>query len=565
MCETCGCEARSSRTPRRGEGQWALGYFEPLNPAERTKRDQDGLDVYERILNLHAEEGIRSIMPPDLNSRYRWYGLYTQRPSDYSPQAEPEDINYEFFMMRIRVPGGVLTAEQVEAVGRISSRYGRDVCDVTDRQNFQLHWIRIEDVPDIWAALGAVGLTTRQTCGDVTRNILGCPLAGIAADEVLDATPYVLAVDRRLTGTKEFSNLPRKYKISMAGCREQCGVHEIMDVGLVGVKLPDGRPGFDIWAGGGLGTNPMFGERLGAFVPPERTEEVCTGVTALFRDYGYRRSRNKARMKFLMRDWGPERFREVLEDEYLAVPLEDGPAPAPSPFAHREHLGPTKQRDGRVAVGFAPMAGRIQGTQLIATAELARRFGRGRLRTTTQQKMLILDVPEDLVEDLAEELDSIDLPVRPSGVRAGTMACTGIEFCKLAVVETKHRARWLVEELERRLPGTSERIRINLNGCPNSCARYQLADIGLLGSLVPSGEGRRAEGFQVHLGGRLGSEHRFGRKQKGVRVSAEALPDVVVSLVSAWLDDRDEGEDFSSWVNRLPAAQTDRLLQAAAS
>jgi sulfite reductase (ferredoxin) len=466
-------------------------------------------------------------------------------------------------MMRIRVPGGVLTAEQVAAVGEISRRFGRDVCDVTDRQNFQLHWIRIEDVPEIWGRLGAVGLTTLQTCGDVTRNVLGCPLAGIAADEVLDATPYVLAVDRRLTGTKEFSNLPRKYKAAISGCREQCAVHEIMDLGLVGVEREDGRRGFDLWAGGGLGTNPRFAQRLGAFVAPERAVEVAVGITALFRDYGYRRSRTKARMKFLMGDWGPARFREVLEGEYLRFPLEDGPAAPASAYAHREHVGRTRQRDGRIAVGFAPMAGRISGSQLVQVADLARRFGLGRLRNTTQQKMVVLDVPPAEVPRLEEELASFDLPATPSGVRTGTMACTGIEFCKLAVVETKQRARWLVEELERRLPGIHDRVRINLNGCPNSCARYQIADIGLMGSLMPGPDGGRVEGFQVHLGGRLGGGHRFGTKARGLRVAADDLPGFVEGLVLRWLAGRDEGEDFSTWVNGLSRDEVDELVAVA--
>jgi sulfite reductase (ferredoxin) len=523
------------------EAQWSKGYFEPQNPAERAKRDQDGLDVHDRIVSTHAREGFGSISQQDLRVRYRWYGLYTQRPEEDG-----------FFMMRIRVPGGILTAEQVEAVGRISQRYGRDVCDVTDRQNFQLHWVRIEDVPEIWARLAAVGLTTQQTCGDAPRNVLGCPLAGIAAGEILDATPYVLAVNSRLTGTKEFSNLPRKYKVSISGCREQCGVHEVMDVGMVGVELVDGRRGFDAWVGGGLGPNPRFGQRLGAFVPPERVVEVCAGITALFRDHGYRRVRTKARLKFLMKDWGAERFREVLERDYLDAPLDEGPPSPASAVAHRDHLGRTPQNDGRVALGFAPVAGRITGSQLVRVAELARRFGRGRLRTTTQQKMVVLDVPERDLAALEADLAGLGLPARPSAARAGVMACTGIEFCKLAVVETKHRAGWVIEELERRLPGLTDRVRINLNGCPNSCARYQLADIGLMGSLVPGDDGKRVDGFQIHLGGQLGDQRRFGRKVKGVRVRAEALPNFLECLIRVWLGERDEGETFSGWVNRLP-------------
>ena len=536
----------------RSEAQWAQGYFEPQNPAERVKRDQDALDVYDRIVSLHAQEGVRAISPQDLRVRYRWYGLYTQRPEEDG-----------FFMMRIRVPGGILTSEQVETVGRLSQRYGRDVCDVTDRQNFQLHWIRVEDVPDIWARLAAAGLTTQQTCGDAPRNVLGCPLAGIAAGEILDATPYVLAANDRLTGTKEFSNLPRKYKVSISGCPEQCAVHEVMDVGMAGVELADGRRGFDVWVGGGLGPNPLFGRRLGAFVPPERVIEVCCAVTGLFRDHGYRRVRNKARLKFLMRDWGPERFRETLERDYLGAPLEDGPPPPASAAAHRDHLGRTRQDDGGLAVGFAPMAGRITGSQLVQVAELARRFGRGRLRTTTQQKMLVLDIPEHRADELETELEAAGLPARPSAARAGVMACTGIEFCKLAVVETKHRAGWVIEELERRLPGLSDSVRINLNGCPNSCARYQLADIGLMGSLMPDGNGERVDGFQVHLGGQLGDQRRFGRKAKGVRVRARDLPDFLEFLIRCWLGERDEGETFSGWVNRLPDDELEAVVALA--
>ncbi len=536
-----------------GQGQWARGYYEPLNEAERVKRDQDGLEVYERLVAIHARRGFAGIPRDDLATRYRWYGLYTQRPEEDG-----------YFMMRVRVPSGVLTAEKVEAAGRISRRFGRDVCDVTDRQNFQFHWIRIEDVPEIWARLGAVGLTTRQTCGDVTRNILGCPLAGVAASEILDATPYVLAVDRRLTGTKEFSNLPRKYKISISGCREQCAVHEVMDIGMTGVELPDGRRGFDLWVGGGLGPSSHFAPRLGAFVPPDRVVEVAAGITGVFRDYGYRRDRHRARLKFLVADWGAERFRAVLERQYLDAPLEDGPPAPSSSHAHREHVGVIPQRDGRLAVGFAPMAGRIAGTQLVAVAALARRFGRGRLRTTTQQKMLILDVAPDDVEPLVAELDALGLPARPGHHRAATMAWTGIEFCKLAVAETKHRARWLIEELETRLPGLADQVRINLNGCPNSCARFKLADIGLQGALVPGSDGDRVEGFLVQLGGHLGGDYRFGKKVSRARVRAQDLPDFIERLIRSWLEDRDEGEDFSSWVHRQPDADLLALVLAAA-
>jgi sulfite reductase (ferredoxin) len=327
--------------PRRGEGQWGLGYREPLNAAEQTKKDQDPLEVRERILQ-YARTGFSSIFLADLRTRFRWYGLYTQRPERDG-----------YFMQRIRIPGGVLTSSQLRTVGELARRYGRDVADVTDRQNIQLHWIRIEDVPDIWARLEAVGLETTEACGDTPRNILGCPLAGVEAEEYLDATPLVRAVNARLTNTKEFSNLPRKYKISITGCRHQCAVHECNDVGLVAHELDDGTVGFDLWVGGGLSSTPRFADRLGAFVAPEEVVDVVVAITAVFRDYGYRRSRNRARLKFLLADWGPEKFREVVED-YLGRPLRDGPPAKPSPEVHRDHTGVGRQADGRNYVGFWP-------------------------------------------------------------------------------------------------------------------------------------------------------------------------------------------------------------------
>ena len=375
-------------TPRkRGEGQWGLGYHEPLNTAEQIKKDDDGLNVRERIDRIFAPGGFRSIGKQDLRSRLRWYGLYTQRkqgvPGERTGSAEPEELEDEFFMMRIRIDGGRLTSDQLRAIAWASERFGRDVADITDRQNVQLHWIRIEDVPAIFERIEAVGLTTQEACGDTPRVFLGCPLAGVTADEVLDATPDIRAVASRYLGDPAFSNLPRKYKTSISGCRVHCTNPEINDLSLVGVDHPALGPGYDLQVGGGLSTNPLFAQRLGAFVERERVPEVWAGVTGLFREYGYRRSRNHARLKFLVKDWGAERVREVLEKEFLdGDPLPDGPAPAPRALADRDHVGVHEQRDGRVFVGFAPRAGRVAGHQLRMVADLADRFGDGQLAAT---------------------------------------------------------------------------------------------------------------------------------------------------------------------------------------
>ena len=554
-----------ARKPRpRGQGQWALGYHEPLNPAERVKRDDDGLNVRDRIEGIFSKQGFRSIGPQDLRSRMRWWGLYTQRkqgvPGGQTATAEPEELEDEFFMMRIRIPGGRMTTEQLRAVAWASERHGRDVADVTDRQNIQLHWIRIEDVPAIWERLEACGLSTQEACGDTPRVMLGCPLAGIDANEILDATPYLVETERRFIGDPSFSNLPRKYKTSIAGCRQQCAQHEINDVSFVGVDR-GGEAGFDLWVGGGLSTNPHFAVRLGAFVEPDRVPDVWAGVTGVFRDYGYRRQRNRARLKFLVADWGPERFREVLEKEYLGGPLPDGPAPEPSPMAQRDHVGAFPQRDGRCYVGFAPKAGRILGHQLRLVADLADAYGGGRVTTTTQQKMVVPDVDPDRVDELAARLEELDLRVRPSAFRKGMMACTGIEFCKLAITETKGRAQWLYQELEERLPGFDEPIRIHVNGCPNSCARFQIADIGLMGAVLPRPDGTKSEAFLVHLGGQLGERPSLGRKAKGIRIYAEDAADYVETLLRRYLRDRNGHANFATFIGSLSDDELARFAE----
>lgn len=552
------------RPKRGGEGQWALGYREPLNAAEQTKRDDNPLNVRERIFE-YAEQwrrgeitSVENIFVADLRSRFRWYGLYTQRPEEDG-----------YFMWRIRIPGGALTSDQTREIGRISQEFGHDVADVTDRQNIQLHWIRLPDVPEIWERLEAVGLQTTEACGDTPRNILGCPLAGVDAGEIIDASDLVRACNDRIVGDLDFSNLPRKYKPSITGCRHQCAVHEANDVSFVGNELDDGSIGFDLWVGGGLSSTPHFAQRLGVFVQPEQVEEVFVGVTSIFRDYGYRRSRNKARLKFLMADWGPELFRQVLEEKYLGYQLPDGPAAKPSSQVHRDHTGVGRQRNGENYLGFALRNGRISGTQLIALADLSDQEGRGRLRTTTQQKMVLLDIPDERLGSTMERLEDLGFPVFSSAFRAGMMACTGIEFCKLSIVETKARAEWLYAELEKRFPDFDEPIRINVNGCPNSCARYQLADIGFMGVLVTektgsNGDVERLEGFNVHLGGHLGEPRAFGRKVRGLRLRADELVTYAERLLRAYRAQRNGHGSFGEWVNTLDVPSLNELAQSAA-
>ena len=534
----------------RGEGQWALGHLEPLNANERFKKDDDGLHVRARIENVYRHTGFAGIDPADLRGRFRWWGLYTQRrpgiPGGRTAVLEPHELDDEFFMLRVRIDGGQLTTAQLRVVADVSTTYGRDTADITDRQNVQLHWIRVEDVPEIWSRLEAVGLSTQEACGDTPRVVLGSPVAGIAADEVLDGTPAIREIERRFIGSPAFSNLPRKFKSAVSGLPDV--VHETNDVAFVGVVHPEHGPGFDVWVGGGLSTNPRLAQRLGAWVPLDEVPDVWAAVVGAFRDYGYRRLRGRARLKFLVADWGVERFRAVVETEYLGRRLLDGPAP-PVPDHPYDHVGVHPQLDGRSYVGVAPLVGRVSGTLLAKVADAAEAHGSLRVRLTPHQKLVVLDVGPDEVEPLVAALDGLGLPARPSVFRRHTMACTGLEYCKLAIVETKGLAAATVTDLERRLadvaPLLDVPVSLHVNGCPNSCARVQVADIGLKGQVV-GGE----EGFQVHLGGGLGLDAGFGRKLRGHKVTAAALPDYVERLVRAFAAGREPGERFASWVAR---------------
>ncbi|MGH8890763.1 MAG: nitrite/sulfite reductase, partial [Acidothermaceae bacterium] len=332
--------------------------------------------------------------------------------------------------------------------------------------------------------------------------------------------------------------------------------HEINDVAFVGVVGPDGEPGYDLWVGGGLSTNPMFAQRVGVFVRPDQVEAVWVGVTSIFRDYGYRRLRNRARLKFLVADWGAAKFREVLEKEYLGYPLPDGPAPAEPAGGRRDHVGIHPQKDGKFFVGAALRVGRMTGTKLQQVADLAEAHGSGHVHSTVEQKLIVLDVEADQVDSLVAGLEALDLQVRPSVFRRQVMACTGIEFCKLAIVETKVRASDLIDELERRLPNFDSPMTITVNGCPNACARFQVVDIGFKGTLMTNAAGEQIAGYQVHLGGHLGgSDATFGRKIRGLKVAETELADYVERLANSYLVQRERGEQFTQWVLRADESE----------
>lgn len=544
---------------RRAEGQWALGYREPLNPNEQAKKDDHPLNVRTRIENIYAKNGFDSIDKGDLRGRFRWWGLYTQREQGYDGTWTGDEntdlIEAKYFMMRIRCDGGALDVEQVRTLGGISTEFARDTADISDRENLQYHWIEIENVPEIWRRIESVGLQTTQACGDCPRVVLGSPLAGESLDEIVDPTPAIEEIVRRYVGKKEYSNLPRKFKTAISG--QQDVVHEINDVAFIGVNHPEHGPGLDLWVGGGLSTNPMLAQRVGAWVPLDEVPDVWEAVVCLFRDYGYRRLRSKARMKFLVKDWGIEKFRQVLEDEYLKRKLIDGPAPE-KPDRPIDHVGVQRLRNGLNAVGFSPIAGRVSGTVLGKVADAAERVGSDRIRFTPYQKLVILDVPDALVDQLIDELEPLGLQARPSIWRRNLLACTGIEFCKLSFVETRKRSQVLAPELEQRLADINAQldvpITININGCPNSCGRSQIADIGFKGQLVDDGDGNQVEGYQVHLGGSLGLDSGFGRKLRQHKVTSAELGDYIERVVRNFVKHRQDGERFAQWAVRADEA-----------
>ena len=463
-------------------------------------------------------------------------------------------------MVRIRIPNGGLVSHQVRAVADLAERHARGIADLTVRQNVQLHWVRIEDLPEILETLWRVGLTTMGACGDDTRNITGCPLAGVDADEIVDASPLVQAATRVLNGNPEFYNLPRKYKISITGCRAWCSYPEINDVGLTALRHPQtGEVGFSVRVGGGLSTDPHFALRLDAFVRWHEVLPVIRGISEVFRDSSaLRENREKARLKFLFlrHGWTVERFQTELEGR-LGFRLARAVTEDPPEDAYRDHVGVHPQKQpGYSSVGIAVLRGRMTPAEMQAAARLADLYGTGELRITAMQNLLIPNVRAERTTDLARELEAAGLRIEASPFWRGTIACTGTEFCKLALTETKGFARRLVEELERRLPGFDQHVKIHITGCPNSCGQHWIADIGIEGKKLKL-DGRLVDAYYFCVGGGVG-RHQATARPIGYRVAADLVPDAIERLVSAYLAERRDGEPF----RRFCARHTDGELRS---
>src|ERR1700723_290744 len=518
---------------------------------KRSKNPWEGLDEIRRF----AREGFASIPPEWIGTYFRWWGVYTQGDgAGVTGGQGGEGRALQCFMVRIRITNGLLSSEQLRTIAELTRRYAHGIADITVRQNIQLHWVTIEALPDLLEALAKVGLNTTSACGDVTRNVTGCPVAGVDADEICDASPLAIAASRMLAGNADFYNLPRKFKISITGCRVWCPYPEINDVGLTAMtRVVRGIPevGFSLRVAGGLSTEPYLGTRLNAFVSWHQVLPAVLGIAELFRDSDVlREHRERARLKFLFlrHGWTAESFLEELQRR---IGFQFDPAVEESPPAdvYRDHVGIHAQKQpGYCYVGAAVLRGRITADQMHAAADLADRFGNGELRTTNMQNLLIVNVPQANAETLAKELDAVGLRVGGSSFWRGTVACSGTEFCKLAITETKSFSRWLVEELEERLPGFDQHLKLHVTGCPNSCGQHWIADIGIEGKKIKA-NGHMVDAYYFCLGGALGLHQSIARPV-GYRCAATEVPEAIERLLRRYLADGTPGENLRRFFAR---------------
>jgi sulfite reductase beta subunit-like hemoprotein len=527
-----------------------------LNKLEKIKLDKDGYDILADLLR-YSEQGDIAAVSDDDSTRFRWFGVYRQKPNDHG-----------FFMLRIKVPGGQLNPLQLRTIAGLTQDHARGIGDITTRQDIQLHWVRLESLKPMLAALAEAGMTTQFACGDTPRNTVGCPLAGVAEKEVVDTAPLAKAIsDLYLLAGKKVSNLPRKFKSSIGACPLHCHQPQFNDYGFYGVRRADGSVGFGLLVGGGLSDTPHFAQPLRVFVRPEQVLDVARAIIYLFRDHGYREKRGRARLKFLVADKGWQWTRDTIE-QYLGYTLERDESLLQPPAMHADHMGLGRQKDGNYYVGIPIERGRLTARNMSDIADLADRFAVGpkRIRVTNMQNALILDVPQAHLDELTAALNAAGLPPHAHRLRASLLSCTGTEFCNLAVVETKHRAGRVLQYLEAHLPEDAQ-VTISFTGCPNACAQYQICDIGLTGTMAqdipgPQGQGKpvKVEGYNVFLGGGLGTDPRFG-EEVAKKVVADKIHLALENLIRHYLDERiDEDEKFRSWVGRSERAYLQKLI-----
>jgi len=518
--------------------------------SERLKQAKNPWEAFDEVRRF-AEQGRTSVVPEWASTYFKWWGIYTQGDgAGVLGGKGGEGVTTEFFMMRVGIPNGILSAAQLRLLGQLTQKYAHNLADITVRQCIQFHWLRIEDLPPIVGALQAAGLSPKGTCGDVVRNVTGCPLAGVAHDEWIDASPLALEVSRLLTGNSEFYNLPRKFKISITGCPSWCAYPEINDLGFTPARR-DGTIGFSLRVGGGLAREPHLAVKLDAFVLPEQVTRVALAAAQIFRDQTeLRQTRTQARMKylFLKQGWTAARFLDELHArlDFKLLPAGEEAVPAD---VFRDHTGiHVQSTPGLYSVGASVLRGRMSGEQLVAAADLAERNGGGRIRLTVSQNLIFLDIPGDKTQAFAGELGPLGFHVEATNFWRGAVSCTGTEFCKLAITETKAYTRWLVEEMDSRLPNFDQQLRLHVTGCPNGCGQHWIADIGLEGKKVKQ-DGEMVDAYSFCLGGAVGQDSSIARPVN-YRASADQVPEAMERLLRCYLGDRAANENLHHWFAR---------------
>jgi sulfite reductase (ferredoxin) len=525
---------------------------------ERLKREKNPWAALDEIKEF-ARLGRDSVLPEWASTYFKWWGIYTQGDGAGAIRGKGgEGKATQFFMLRVALPNGLLRSNQLHAIANLSERYGRSVADITVRQNIQLHWLSIESIPEVMEVLGAVGLSPKGACGDVVRNVTGCPLAGVAADEIYDASDLSVEVAHLLTGNSDYYNLPRKFKVAITGCPVWCSYPEINDIGLTAIeRITSGKKeiGFSLRVGGGLSADPHLAVRLDAFVRPEQVVRTVQAITEIFRDQdSLRQSRERARLKhlFTQQGWTAESFLDGLNSR-LGFTLELAAQEIKPSDVYRDHSGIQPQKQpGLFSVGAVVLRGRVTAQQLRAAANLADRFASGELRTTNMQNLIAVNVPAANTQALADGLNAAGLSVNASPFWRGAIACTGSEFCKLAITETKAFTRWLVEELEVRVPGFDQQLKLHVAGCPNSCGQHWIADIGLEGKKIKLGD-KLVDAYYFCLGGALG-EHQNIARLSGYRCIAPEVPAAIERLLKTYIAERNESENLRAYFSRYSEA-----------
>jgi sulfite reductase (ferredoxin) len=524
--------------------------------SERLKLAKNPWDSWDDVRQF-AREGRAAVVPEWAEFYFKWWGVYTQGDgAGVTGGKDGVGKATEYFMMRIGLPNGMLTSHQLRVIGDITKKHARNLSDITTRQNIQLHWLTIEALPEIVESLTAIGLSPKGACGDVVRNVTGCPLAGLQTHELIDASPLAVEVAQKLTANPEFYNLPRKFKISVTGCPLWCSYPEINDVALTAIRREvDGLEeiGYTLRVGGGLSTEPHIAERIPAFIPQDKAFAVVEAVLHIFKEQQeLRENRTRARIKYLFmrHGWTAETMLQAIEAK-LGYKLDPSPVSediVPDDI-YRDHIGITPQRQaGLSAVGASVMGGRLSGDQLIQLAELAEEFGDGHLRATIMQNIILVNVPNARTRDLVHRLREMDLHVEVTPFWRGAIACTGTEFCKLAISETKAFSKWLTSEMEDRLPGFDQQIKLHVTGCTNSCGQSWIADIGLEGKKIKKDD-KMVDAFYFCVGGAVGKYAGIAR-QIGYRATAEDCPQAIERMLRGYLALREPGEDLRAYFAR---------------